>query len=75
MVEVAPCNWSAVRLFLHCETQWRGNGGGLDYNAVLSVASRMMEIPDGPALVDVMDRLKIIELEILNHRAKDDGKP
>lgn len=47
----------------------------MDYNAVLSVASRMMEIPDGPALVDVMDRLKIIELEILNHRAKDDGKP
>lgn len=63
--EVWAENWSAVDLFLRCQTQWRwipdGRRGGLDYQAVLAMAS-LYQMADLPAL---MERLQVIEHTIL----------
>lgn len=62
--EVWPENWSAVDLFLRCQTQWRmGIDGrsGLDYPAVLAVG-RLLRVANLPA---VFDDLQVMELVIL----------
>jgi len=63
--EVWAENWSAVDLFVRCQTQWRfmpdGRRCGLDYQAVLAMAS-LYQMADLPA---VMERLQVIEHTIL----------
>jgi len=47
-VEVWPCHWAALRVFLGCKTQWRCSAGwadliwhGLDYASVEIVERRL----------------------------------
>lgn len=60
---VWPCNWTAVRVFVACETQWRqlpSAAGllqlGLDYTA-LDVVMRRLHVsdPDGAIFAQVQE--------------------
>lgn len=45
-VEVWPENWQAFRLLADIQTQWRGAGGGLDYNVLFHKMDRMKLNPE-----------------------------
>lgn len=66
-VDVWPCNWQAVRLFMALSTQWRvGMGGatGLDYTA-LAAAMDMLAIKRKKRAA-LFWQIGLMEAEVLN---------
>jgi hypothetical protein len=62
--EVWEENWSAVEMFLRCQTQWRTTMGGLlglDYGAVAWLL-RLYEVEDQRSL---LEDLQIMEAAVL----------
>lgn len=65
-VEVWPCNWDAVMLFISVSTQWRRDSGratGLDYNALFARMARMDL--DNAAHEDLFQKVRVIEVAAL----------
>lgn len=61
---VLPENWSAVRLFLACETQWNksalGSPSGLRYEGVQVIAQRLkLDTPEVWRQLQVMERVAL----------------
>ncbi|MBX9702389.1 MAG: DUF1799 domain-containing protein [Acetobacteraceae bacterium] len=70
-VEVWPENWSAVRVFVAMDTQWRRAGMtgipcGLDYAAIPPVAGMLGVAADA----DLLARLQVLEAEALTAMAE-----
>jgi hypothetical protein len=65
---VWPENWSAIELFLRCETQWRmglNRPIGLDYQALITVA-KMYRM----CLPSVLEDVQVMEATILSELNK-----
>nr|WP_281546762.1 DUF1799 domain-containing protein [Pseudoalteromonas sp. PAR1] len=60
--DLYSCNAEAVNAFLMVETQWQGEGRGLDYcNA--EVAWRLAELNITP---DIFKKIQVLEVEAMN---------
>lgn len=71
MVEVWPENWQAFRLLCDIQTQWRGAGGGLDYNVLFRKMDRMGLTPE--QYDNLENDIREMEFEVLELR-RDHGK-
>ena len=66
-VEVWPCHWQAVTLFIQLGTQWRvGVNGytGLDYTALFALCER--KGISGDAFDELFDDIRTLEATALN---------
>lgn len=73
-VAVWSTNWTALRVFIECATQWRAVAGygffatlGLDYPGV-EVVMRAHEIEDRAAVFRSVQAMELAALPILNQR-------
>lgn len=75
-IDVFPCNWPALRLFLAMQTQWRiggtGTRTGLDYAALPVVERRIgVKKKDRSRL---FDDLRVMENEVLSAWAEEERR-
>lgn len=71
-VEVYPDNVVSVNVFVSVMTQWRGNGGGLDYG-VLPFVLKVRGVPEDEWL-QVLDDVRIMESVVMNKMGQRDGR-
>lgn len=73
VIEVWPQTLDALELFAHMATQWRGDGGGLDYGVVRQVM-RWIGITGAERQRSAFEGLRVFEQEALERMAKQAKK-
>lgn len=66
--EIWPENWSAVEMFLRCQTQWRTTMAGvcgLDYTSV-EWLFRLYGVKDQLAVLESLQVMEAVAIKILN---------
>lgn len=68
--EVWEENWTAVEMFMRCQTQWRTSMGGaigLDYGAVEWLL-RLYEVKDQRSVLEDLQVMEAAALNVLNKK-------